>query len=341
MNLTGRHCVFEIDGVEYDDWQDKELISRVTCKLATDKSGDATVELLDPKSFYTDKHLDESGLKRASLRVWMGFGERSQLGPPLFEGLLSGHSHDGSVATFVFDDHSSRMKQRRHSRYHTTRTDLGIIRSIAKEYDISVVVAEGVPDSPAHDDCLIQFEQTDWQFMMETARRSGLRLYMRGQTLYVQEAGKTGEAVADLVYSRTSGEGDFVFKRGLGLSHKLPENKLGRRGHVQVRTRGPRVRALAGEDGDEETRGGHHTHVEEDLPEHTARAAKRRARARRSLSREDAFEHQIRLLPDFLRRRAPLKQGETVNLLEVGEFYSGKYVIRTAQYTYDPQTFGA
>lgn len=342
MNLIGRHCVVEIDGEEYDSWKDGGLINGVTVTLNTDKSGEAIVALADPRFIFTDAHLDASGLRRAKVRVWMGFGEKAQLGPPLFEGLLSGHDHDGAIATFAFDDHLSRMKQKKRSRYHINKSDLDVMRSLAGEYGYRIVISKDVPDSEVND-CLIQWGQTDWQFFMETARRCGLRVYMQGQTLYVQEAGRTGEAVVDLVYGPQSGDdaSEFVMMRGIGLSHKLPENKKGRPGRVEVRTRGRGGRMISGDDGDSDTRGGDHVHVEEDLPHHTERAARRRARARRSLHREDAFDHRIRLLPAFLRSHVPLRQGETVRLLGVGQFYSGTYIIRSARYIYDTNQYAA
>lgn len=230
------------------------------------------------------------------------------------------------------------MKQKRHSRYHIKKSDLQLLRSLASEHDLKFQVIGDAKDSAVHDG-LIQFLQTDWQFAMEVARRAGLRLYARGNTLYGQVAGQTGDATAELIYSLLN-DSDFKFLRaGLGLSYKLPENKKGHPGRTEVRTRGRAGRRVSGVVGAGE-RGTEHVHVEENLPERTTQAARHRARARRSLRRESAFEHRIQLLASFLRRYR-LVQGDTVQLSNVGAFNSGKYVVDAIHYEHSSSSFTA
>ncbi|HEX8747379.1 MAG TPA: hypothetical protein VF717_09270 [Pyrinomonadaceae bacterium] len=328
--LNVPHYVVEINDVTFDSWRHPGLLTLVSAEMARDKTGGANISMCDPAFKYTDMFLDTTGLKRARVRVWLGYGEQVAQGQPLFEGLLSCHRHDGQVATFSFDDPTSKMKQKKRPRYHNRTTALKLLKKLAEENGLSLVVKGEVPDSEEYD-VIIQWNQTDWQLAMETARDLGLRLYARGQTLYAQEAGKAGDkAVAELVYKGT--DGDFRMLRGLGLSHKLPEHKRGRHGRVEVRTRGRAGRRVSGVDTEGGARGTEEVQAIDDLPSSSERAARRRARARRNRHREQAFEHSIILMPGFLRRGLPILQGHTVKLMQVGLFYSGLYVVDAVSY---------
>lgn len=355
---THRNVVVELDGVVFNSWKHPGLLSQVTVEFSTDKSSEANVSIYDPEFRYTDSYLNATGMKPAAVKIWMGFGpnphvqvaepihdaevskpgsrlaEGPQLAPPLFEGVLTRHNWDSNISTFTFYDFTNKMKQLRRSRYHSNVTDHNLLRKLANEYGLKFVLNGTVPDSTEHD-VIIQFEQTDWQLAREIARRSGLRLYMRNQTLYAQEAGRAGAVAAELVYKGQ--DGDFVMLRGVGLNHKLPENRRGRPGRVEMRARGRAGSLVSGVDGGDGTRGTDQVITATDAND--SREARRRARARRSLRREDAFEHQVRLLPMFLRQGIPLKQGETVWLKNLGAFYSGKYLIRTAHYVFSAREF--
>jgi hypothetical protein len=222
------------------------------------------------------------------------------------------------------------MKQGKKPRYHNRVTGLKLLKKLAEENGLTLVVKGEVTDSEEYD-VIIQWNQTDWQLALETARDLGLRLYARGQTLYAQEAGKAGDkAVAELVYKGM--DGDFRMLRSMGLGHKLPENKRGRHGRVEVRGRGRAGSLVSGVDTEEGARGTDVVRAGEDMPASSQREARRRARARRNRHREKAFDHSIILLPRYLRSGRALVQGDTVRLLQVGLFYSGLYIVDAISY---------
>ncbi|HEX8177845.1 MAG TPA: hypothetical protein VF543_22340 [Pyrinomonadaceae bacterium] len=356
MALIEKHTLVLLNDVLLDSWKHPGLITQVSVELSTDHSSEANISVYDPEFRFTDSHLDSTGVKKSSVKIWIGAGEfittahdqtRRTLAsnrspsdepttlPPLFQGMLTRHSWSNNIATFTFYDLSNKMKQRKHSRYHNKTTDLNLLRKLAKEHDLDFVINGNVPDSAEHD-VILQFQQTDWQLAREAARRSGLRLYTNGNKLYAQEAGRTGAVVASLTYKGDNG--DFVMLRGFSLTYKLPENKRGRQGRVEVRARGRAGSRISGVDGSEAERGTQ-SYVTEDLPTRTQREARRRARSRRYNQRESAFEHRIKLLPQFLENSIPLFQGDTVLLNNIGALYSGKYIVREAVYTLGPSEF--
>lgn len=320
-------CIVEIDGYRYDSWEKDGLITEATVELTSDKSGEATIAMLDPKFAFTDRHLAPDGLRRAQGRFWMGFGSEQQMGEPLFKGQLARTEYGDDIATFRFHDKSSDMRKEKKARYHNRMTYLQILRKLATENGLQFVGPEGADEGEVFDS-VMQDGKTDWEFARKIARKAGLKLYVRGDTLFAQEMNRTGEEVATLNYAE-----DFVILRGFGLAYKLPENRRGRPRRVEFRGRGRDEKRLTGaaEGG---TRGTTGLVIKEDLPKHTARAANSRAKAIRESKREHAFEHHVTVLPSFGGRQILL--GQTLKLMGLGEFYSGKYLVTEARYNFRP-----
>ena len=73
------HAIIEIDGRRYDSWEREGLIVEATVELTSDKSSEATISMLDPAFKFTDRHLASDGLRRATGRFWLGFGNTQEL----------------------------------------------------------------------------------------------------------------------------------------------------------------------------------------------------------------------------------------------------------------------
>lgn len=315
MRTLAARCVVEIGSARYSSRVEGSRLICVTVDLTTDKTSEAQITFADPDFEITDRHLDDTGLPRLGARVWLGYGE--DLGEPHFKGVLAGHEHDGERAVFRFHDTGAKLKTDKKLRYHSGKSDFAILRSIAEEYEMSFVVLDDVQDGAAHDS-LIQRGMTDWDFIQTIARRSGVRLWVEGDTIFAREAGKHGNAAQIITYRK-----DFLLVRPVSLSYKLPENRRGRHQSVRFHVRGADGRRLTGEDAGEE-RGRKHQSAGEDLPHHTRQEAARRARGKRLHVKESAFEHRIRLLDAGASR---FRLRSVLALAGCGDFYGGDYVI--------------
>jgi phage protein D len=312
--LAGQ-CVVEIGGARYSSRAASSLLECVTLDLTADKTSEAEISFADPDFAVTDLHLDATGLPNLSCRVWMAYGD--QLGEPWFKGTLAGHEHDGRVARFRFHDQGSKMKREKKARFHNGKTDFDVMRALAEEYGLSCVVLDDAPDSAPHAS-LIQRGKSDWDFARTIARRSGARIWVEGDTLFVQEAGKHGASIARLKY-----RDDFLMMLPAAFSYRLPENRRGRHRSVHVHARGSAGERLTGEVTSED-RGRVHQGVSEDLTHHTRAEATRRARAIRAHARETAFEHRVRLVAASPVR---ITLRSVITLAGCGDFYSGEYVV--------------
>lgn len=314
LPLTAR-CVIDMGSVRYSSRNESSRLMTVTVDLTTDRTSEAEVVFADPNFEITDRHLDDTGLPRLTARIWLGYGE--DLGEPHFKGVLAGHEHDGERAVFRFHDQGAKLKTDKKLRYHNGKSDFDIIRSIAGEYEMNFVVLEGAQDGEAHES-LIQRGVNDWDFIRTIARRYGIRLWIEGDTIFAQGAGKHGTSAQVITYRK-----DFLLVRPVSLSYKLPENRRGRHQSVKFHVRGAGGQRVTGEDVSDE-RGRKHQSAGEDLPHHTRGEAARRARGKRLHVKESAFEHRIRLL-DASASRFRLRS--VITLAGCGDFYGGDYVI--------------
>jgi phage protein D len=311
--MPGARCIVEIGGTRYDSRAEEARLRSAALDLTADRTSEAEISFADPDFTFTDRHLNQ----RPSIkcRVWMGYGE--SIGEPLFKGRLAGHEHDGEYATFRFHDQAAVMKRERKLRYHRGKTDFGMMRSIAEEHGLQFQLLGDARDSEAHPS-LPQQGVTDWDFIRLIARRSGLRVWVEGDTLLAQKAGVQGGGGMILTYRE-----DFLMLRSLSLSYRLPESRRGRHQRVAVHGRGPAGERITGEaSGDD--RGRVHQSAREDLTHHTRSEAERRAHAIKAGVRESAFENRIRLIEAA--GATPALRG-VVTLKGCGAFYGGDYVV--------------
>lgn len=323
------HCIIRLDNREYSAWREQALISRVTIDLTTEKSSEATLVVFDPKFEFTDRHLDAGGLRYLTAQIWLGFGALDTRGVADFKGRFVEHDHDGTMATFRFHDEGTRLKQGKKTRYHTRASDLQIMRKVADEHGLSLVIVGEVEDSEPHAS-LIQRGVTDYKFLRRIAERAGLRFWFEGDTMYVQGAGKTDKInpLQTLTFRK-----DFTILTPLNLGYKQPENRRGRPSAHESRGRGRGGRRLSGTS-EQSERGTEQIGVGEDLPHHTTKAAKRRAKAKKALKRENSFEHRIRLIATAA--VSAMKLRGTINLSGVGKFYTGAYLVHEIHREFTP-----
>lgn len=318
---TTPHCIVEIEGRRFDSWRDNNVISS-SIGLTTDKTGEGSIELFDPDFKILDGFLG-GGVKALQARFWYGW--KSDLGNALFVGNLARVEWSDRTTVFRFHDYSAKMKKQTKVRYLKKKSDLQILKKLAEDNGLKFSAPTNFTPSEPYDS-LVQSGKTDWDFALKIAERCGLRLYVRGDTLFAVEAGKTSESVSTLVFEK-----DFTLLRDFNLSYKLPENKRGRIGKAEVRSRTKGGKLLKGKT--QTPSGTEDIIVREDLPKQTVSLAERRAKGKSNLRREYAFEHQLRTLPSF---RTVLELRNTLTLAGMGKFFSGNYIVTDLRYDFRP-----
>lgn len=320
MNELTPHCIVVINNKTFNSWKGENLIS-AEVNLTTDKSGEGVIEPFDP-NFNIIDGIFNNGLKAVSAAFY--FGWEMDLGQPYFTGILARTEWNDNITTLRFHDRSIKMKQGRKTRYHKKKSDYQILKDIAAEHDLKFEVKSSFPESEKFDS-LMQ-TSTDWEFAKKIASESGLNLYVKNNTLYAVEAGKTkpDEIVSILKY-----ESDYGVLRGFGLSYKLPENPKTRPKAVEVRGRGKHGKRLTGKIITNQ-RGRTDVHYR-DSRRHSTSSLHRKAKGKLGKKREYAFNHNLKTLPSF---RRIINLRDTVKLTGIGAFYSGNYIVTEISYLF-------
>lgn len=323
MNTSAPHCIVEIDGTRFDSWVGKDLIGS-SVELTTDKTGEATIEIYDPAFKTIDAFLG-GGVKALQAKFWYGW--KKDVGNALFVGSLARVEWNDWTTTLRFHDFSSKMKQAKKTRYFKKKSDLQILKQLAADNQLKFSLKGNVADG-APLDSLMQSGKTDWEMALKIAERAGLRLYVRNDTLYAVEAGKTGTTDGTLTFEK-----DFTLLRGFNLGYKLPENKKGRSKKTEVRARGKNGKRLSGKNDTGTTGAKEDLIVREDLPKPTVALANRRAGGKSKRQREYAFEHQLQTMPNFERI---IELRSTLTLGGMGKFFGGNYLVTDIRYDFRP-----
>lgn len=324
MNTIAPHCIVEIENRRFDSWLGKDLIA-ASVELTTDKTGEGSIELYDPAFKFIDGFL-AGGVN--PLQARFSFGWKKDLGASLFVGKLARAEWKDQVTTLRFHDFSSKMKQKKKTRYFKKKSDLQILKNLAEDNELKFSLKGNIADaSPL--DSLMQAGKTDWEMALKIAERAGLRLYVRGDTLFAVEAGttKTEPSSATLILAA-----DFTLLRGFNLSYKLPENKKGRYKKTEVRARTKDGKRLTGTK-DIGTTGTENVIVREDLPKQTVALANRRASGKSKRQREYAFEHQLQTMSSF---EKIIELRNTITLGGMGKFFGGDYIVTDIRYNFRP-----
>lgn len=326
METLSPHCIVEIENRRFDSRRGKDLIAS-SVDLTTDKSGEGSVQLYDPGFQIIDALL--GGGAPFALKAQFRYGWKTDLGSPLFEGTLARVEWSDSITTFRFQDGSAKMKKEKKTRYFKKKTDLQILKKLAEDNGLKFSSKTRTKESQPIDS-LMQAGKTDWETALKIAARSGLKLYVSGDTLFAVEAGTTllENPVAVLNFEK-----DFTLLRGFNLSYKLPDNKRSRSIKTQVRTRGTGDRQLKGEANLTASGDTVDIIIGQDLPKQTVEMAAALAKGKRDRKREYAFEHQLKLLSSF-QKITSLRN--TVTLAGMGKFFSGNYIVTQIRYDFRP-----
>jgi phage protein D len=317
MTPSNAHALVEIDGTIWDSWKHPRLFKSVSIELATGEASQAVWEFFDPEFKLLDRYTKADGVPLAVMKFWLGYGEISNLGAPVFEGLLGRVERTGPDTTLLAYDMGFKMRLVKRPGYHNKLDDLAIIKKLAERNGLKF---EG-PEKPlklGNHDAMIQDEQTDWEHVAERAQDAGLVLFVRSETLYAKYPAKTGVPKLNLDCKR-----DSNVLRDFHLTYNVPENQEGRSKKVEVRGRGRGGKRLSGAS-EINPRGNEHVSLKKDLPKHTKSSANARAQAQKELEREHSFSGSVKMLSPLDKVRIDVR--DTLELQAVGKLFGGKYI---------------
>lgn len=102
----------------------------------------------------------------------------------------------GATLTIVGYCKSHRLNRGKQTRTWLKQKDSELIAALASEAGLT----SSVDDSAIRHEYIIQYNQTNWEFLRERAARIGYRLYVEGTTLYFKKADSTVESAPDLTW---------------------------------------------------------------------------------------------------------------------------------------------
>jgi phage protein D len=325
MTPASPHAIVELDGQRFDSWRDEGLFAAVEAELTTDQASETVWQIFDPDFKFIDRFTSADGVALLPASVWLGFAEDP--GEPVFKGLLASVERGAETTSFRFYDMGYRMRLRQHTEYHKKMDNVGIIGKLAKRNGLQFQ-GPNPPIKIEKHNSTRQEAETDWEFARKLAVDAGLVLYVRGDTLFAQEAAKVGKPVATLAYRR-----DFQLLKDFSFRFKVPENLEGRPGEVEARGRGRGGKRLTGQSS-KHGRGTKRIMLRRSLKSKTKRGADSRAQARKELEREHAFINSLRTLPEWTGQRPDVR--ETIEVLNVGLLFSGKYICDRVAHSMSP-----
>lgn len=328
MTPNDPHAIVDIGSLHFNSWADSSRILNLEVELATNEAAMTKITLFDPDPDYAviSRLTRGDGLEELPARVWLGFG--SDLGEPVFEGLLSGVEREGTATVVRISDRALPMRKLQRTEYHNKLDDLQIIEKLAKRTGLGF---EGPEEKIALDRHKSHKQEatTDWDEALRRASEAGLVLYVRRGTLYAKEAAKTAATpLITLAYRE-----DFLLLDGFHLAFRTPENLEGRPARVETRGRGRAGRRLQGASSESE-RGRERLELKRDLRVKSRRYADKRAEARKALEREHAFTGSISVLPTYTGRRADVR--DTVEITRLPALFNGKYLCDRVTHLFAP-----
>lgn len=318
------HAIVLIGGVRYDTFKDKQLVKQVVVELDTDKASEGRITLFDPRATHLNKFSDSSGAKFVPLLFYMGFG--TDLGEPIFKGLLTRVERSSSDTTFTAYDMGYRMRQEKKAEYHKG-DDIAIIKKLAERNGLKFSPPEKVdPPLDSHQSLIHDFKY-DWDFALERADDAGFNMFVRQDTLFLREPATLSKPDLILRYRK-----DFWLLHDFSLTYKLPENEAGRPKIVEVRGRARGGKRLTGKS-NQHSRG--HIPVEgsRDLVMHTKKWANRRAHAIKAKSREPSWDLDIVSIPPLPHVRPDIRNTIRLEGRELGNLFMGDYLCDKVTHT--------
>jgi phage protein D len=304
----------------WDSWTDARLFSAVRVELTTNESSQVEFSVSDPELRFINQYSCISGVPWLVARVWLGFGV--DLGAPVFKGLLASVEHRDGISTLRFYDMAFKMKIQQKTGYHKG-LDIDVMRELVVRNKLKFVKPQGVKPLPLKSKK--QEAQTDWELLLDLAGDAGLVIYTRGDTVFASPPARTGEPVLRL------GRKDVRVLMGGDMRYRLPENLTGRARRVEVRGRGRGGKRMAGVSS-ENQRGREEIVLNQSIKGGQSEAA-RRANAKKELEREHAFTCTV---STFLQTNIRADVRQTVELIEWGSLFSGRYLVDSISHDFAP-----
>ncbi len=100
----------------------------------------------------------------------------------------------GALLTITGYCKSHRLHRGKNTKTWLRQKDSAIVSALAGEVGLSATV----DDSAVQHDYVIQYNQTNWEFISERAARIGYRFYVDDQTIYFKQAANSTDAAPDL-----------------------------------------------------------------------------------------------------------------------------------------------
>lgn len=324
------HLVIEIGSRTIDSWAEDSRVEGAEVELVTGATSQAEFRLFDPDPDFPfiSSLTKASEVTSSTVRVWLGFGPRAELGEPIFKGLLARVEYHMGVTAVCAFDMGFRMKKVQKTEYHYKLTDLQLIEKLARRNGLGF---EG-PDAPVSLDKIPSYKQearTDWDEALAAAERCALGIYVRDDTLFAKEAAKTAPTPLHIFNYRR----DFMLLDDFHLRYRVPENQEGRPAIIKTRTRGRGGKRLEGQS-EEHERGTQQVALKRDLHVKSKKHADKRAEARKLLKREHTFEGSISVLPSYRGERT--RPRSTIALGGLPGFFSGKWLVERVTHILEP-----
>jgi phage protein D len=321
MRLSNPRAIIQIDGIGFDSYQQKSLFSALRVERTTNQASQAELSVIDDDFTMLDSFSTANGIPLAEAFVWLGYGD--EMGDPVFEGLLTAVSRGNHKSNFKFLDRSFQMRREQKTEYHHG-TAVAIIRKLALRNGLEFAgPGSGFKDITLRSQK--QEAQTDWDLANRLANDAGLVLFVRGATLFAKLPARTGTPALTLARH------DVLALRGSDYQFKLPENREGRPGTLEVRGRGRGGKRLTGR-AEKNKRGHKRILIHHSLKNLSASEANSRAHARKELLREHAFSCRVRSLFSSEQR---VDVRDTVELVDQGLLFSGLYLVDSLEHAFE------
>lgn len=326
-------------GQRYDSWDTPGLIKKVEVDLVMDESSRARIKFFDPDYKIADAFSGYADTVAVSIYL----GHSDDLGKPIFEGLLTEISRNLDETLFTISDLAFVMKLWQRSAYKSKKSDLQIVQKLVNRN----FTPEGrqlrfsPPPNPKklEPHSIAQDEQTDWEHMSERLREAGLHYYVRYDTVYARYP------VTNDAYTRPQGSFSPLSEgllEGWNFTFHSLTGKEGRPTVVADRRRGPAGKRVQGQDGPATATTTpidsdplySRLNIRRDMPKPSKSKLNARAKAKRDLERERAFEGSFEeVLTDGFIRWDVL---EVIEFLGIGRLHSGSYAIEAVRYRFEP-----
>lgn len=180
----------------------KELaISQITVQKSFNKISYAKIVILDGSASKRDFAISGSSTFKPGneITIQLGYGE---IATTVFKGIIVKHGikvrqQGRSLLLIEAKDKAIKMTGMRRSDYYIDKTDSQVIKSLAKDLDTN-----GVEDTTLSHKQLVQFESTNWDFIVTRAEANAMLVLTDDGKLVVTKAPTSGTSVLTATYGQ-------------------------------------------------------------------------------------------------------------------------------------------